>query len=289
MKTEDYTVRLDAFEGPMDLLLYLIRRAELDITAISIARITDQFLKHLEHVDAIDIEAAADFLVVAATLVEIKSRTVSPNEESAEDDTPQDTPDADRDPGAELVRQLLAYKRYRDAGTALEEIRTEWERRHPGRRSAFDRTLAQDDAPEVDDVELYDLVQAFQRVLETVRFDRLGDHQVAYDDTPIAEHAADIIDRMGSMAVQRIHFATLFEGHNRSEMIGLFLAMLELVRQHRLEVEQDEQDAAIFVRLRSQEELDEFSEGQSLMPVAAAWEDDHILDDEDEDDDGEID
>ena len=289
MKTEDYTVRLDAFEGPMDLLLYLIRRAELDITTIAIAKITDQFLKHLEHVDSVDVEAAGDFLVVAATLVEIKSRTVSPNEELSDVDTPQDTPDAARDPGAELVRQLLAYKRYRDAGTALEEIRTEWERRHPGRRAAFDRSLAQDDTPEVDDVELYDLVQAFQRVLETVRFDRLGDHQVAYDDTPIAEHAADIIDRMGSMGVERIHFARLFEGHNRSEMIGLFLAMLELVRQHRVEVEQDDQDAAIFVRLRSQEELDEFSEGQSLMSVTAAWEDDHILDDEEEDDDGEID
>ncbi len=289
MKTEDYKVRLDAFEGPMDLLLYLIRRVELDITAISIAQITDQFLKHLEHVDSVDVEVAGDFLVVAATLVEIKSRTVSPSEDIHHDDPTEAESDQPKDPGADLVRQLLAYKRYRDAGTALEELRTEWEQRRPTRRAAFDRSLANDEPPEVDDVELYDLVQAFQRVLETVRFDRLGDHKVEYDDTPIAEHAADIVDRMQSMGTQRIRFASLFEGHSRAEMIGLFLAMLELVRQHSLEVDQDESDNVIHVRLRSEDELDDITDGQTLAPVGASWEDDHILDDEDEDDDGEID
>ncbi|MFW5653435.1 MAG: segregation and condensation protein A, partial [Planctomycetota bacterium] len=137
---EDYTVRLGAFHGPLDLLLYLIRRAEVDITDIPIAEITDQYMAFLRTIERIDIELAGDFLVVAATLMEIKSRMLMPPEE-AEDgaessgDATADALTADgldrSDPRYDLVRQLLAYKRFRDAAAHLEERHEQWLNRFP--------------------------------------------------------------------------------------------------------------------------------------------------------------
>lgn len=256
MLTDEYTVRLEQFEGPLDLLLHLIRRAELDITEISIASITDQYLHHLRNLERVDVESAGDFLVTAATLLEVKSRLVSPaprGEGDAASDqaaalarAAEEEPD---NPAAELIRQLLAYKAYRDAADALDQRRHDWSRRYPlaevqNDAAAFDAFLSTVNDLDIEDLQVQDLVEAFQRILESVSFDRLGSHSVTYDDTPIELHAADIMDRLareraltgaGAMSLRAV-----FTGRSRGEMIGLFLATLELVRQRRLKVLQDE-------------------------------------------------
>lgn len=263
MLTRDYTVRLGSFEGPMDLLLYLIRRAELDINEIALADITDQYLRFLAGIDKVDIDEAGEFLVTAATLIEIKSRVVAPPQvaegESGHGDstlsalTAAGVETESESPAAVLVRQLLQYKAYRDAADALEKRRQEWEQRFPLGRAGVERRVEPEDDGEVglglDDIELYDLVQAFARIMETVQFDRLGAHQVTYDDTPIELHFADILDRVDREgSSDGLTFRRVFEGRTRGEMVGLFIALLELVRQRKIRVTQDKTNEEIMIR-----------------------------------------
>lgn len=247
--TIDYRVHLDAFEGPLDLLLYLIRRAEVDITDIPIAALTDQYLDYLKQIETIDIELAGEFLVTAATLMEIKSRMLAPVKpgQATADEGPGDR--AAQDPRAELVKQLLAYKQYRDAATALELRKHEWENRFPGGRAGVDNEAlkevlaAQQEELDLEDLSLMDLVEAFAEIASSVNFERLGDHQVTYDETPIELHAEDIVDRLkrdAEAGKPRMSLPALFAGRTKPEMIGLFLATLELVRRRAVRVRQDE-------------------------------------------------
>ncbi|MFN9931000.1 MAG: segregation and condensation protein A [bacterium] len=276
----DYTISLDAFQGPLDLLLFLIRRAEVDIHDIPIAPITDQYLAYLRQIDRIDIEEAGEFLVMAATLMEIKSRLLMPTVQPG-DEAPADagnTTDA-TDPRAGLVKQLLAYKRFRDAAAMLEGRLTEWEHRTPAAGAGVPNLSAEqiaereNESVHVDDLDLIDLVQAFGKILETIDLSRVGVHHVADDETPIEIHAADLLDRLtrdgrelpefGSEATQSqlpcprrgLRFAELFTGRTRAEAIGLFLAMLELIRQSKLAVRQDSAKEEIYLGLRQPSEL----------------------------------
>jgi segregation and condensation protein A len=271
--TLEYRVRLEAFEGPLDLLLYLIRQHEVEITDIPIARIADQYMAFLQiggGLDRIDMDLAGEFLVMACTLMEIKSRMLTPRPTALGEADPLESDGDAIDPRADLVRQLLAYKRYRDAADLLESRRQEWERRYPSAPTAFSEAdedrlrdaLARADDLELEDVSLSDLLEAFQRIVAAVNFDRLGDHTVIVDDTPIELHAQDILDRLrrvrdeigalshpseksrenadhggalgGGLALQSI-----FAGRRRGEMLGLFLATLELVRRREVSLRQD--------------------------------------------------
>lgn len=264
---DEYRVNLEAFEGPLDLLLYLIRRHEVEIADIPIARLTDQYLAHLSGLERIDIETAGEFLLMAATLMEIKSRMLAPGAPEGADGA---APDPADDPRAELVRQLLAYKRLRDASDRLEERFRQWQRRVPAGRAAFDAGASasvpdDDEALELEDLSLADLAQAFQRISESINFDRLGDHAVVYDDTPLEIHAADLLDLLARAPTAApgdapdapgLPLRAVFEGRSRAEMLGLFLAMLELVRQRRIAVRQDRGTGEITVRLREQDPAD---------------------------------
>jgi len=262
----DYRVQLETFEGPLDLLLYLIRRAEVDITDIPIAALADQYMEYLAGIDRIDIELAGEFLVTAATLMEIKSRMLTPAAPGPEGGGAlgdlEGPGKAGEDPRADLVRQLLAYKRFRDAAEALDIRRHDWERRFPaGRAGTDDASLrealaAQADDLELEDLSLLDLVEAFSGIIASVNFERLGDHTVTYDDTPIELHAEDILDRLKRAAdggSGPIELSTMFVGRTRSEAIGLFLATLELVRRRAIAVRQETPGGRIVLGLRPAE------------------------------------
>ncbi|MBT8487145.1 MAG: segregation/condensation protein A [Phycisphaerales bacterium] len=257
---EDYRVTLDAFQGPLDLLLYLIRRLEVDVTAIPVAEVTDQYLAFLNEVDDIDVELAGEFLVMAATLIELKSRTLMPPETADTDAADGDAPrPAVIDPGQELVQQLLAYQRFRLAAEALDERRNAFFQRYPVRpaRGGRDDAAAFESEPvelELDDVHVMDLADAYERIMSSIDFDRLGDHVVEVDDTPIALHQADLLDRLERSGIGRLTLQTVFAGHSRVQRVGLFLATLELARLRRIDVQQPTIDAEIEIVLVSGEE-----------------------------------
>ena len=254
---EDYQVTLEAFHGPLDLLLFLIRRAEVDVQDISIAQITDQYLAFLKQIDDIDIDLAGEFLVMAATLIEIKSRAIAPIEKAAEGEgeaTTGITGDAEAaDPRFELIQQLLAYQRYRIAADELEKRRVAFLNRFPirPRRTEPEKTMAElaaaaeaETAPavelELEDAHVLDLSEAYARIMESIDFTRLGEHRIEVDDTPIALHQEDLLDRLTRAHERQITLQEAFEGKSRGQRIGLFLAMLELTRIRRITVRQDE-------------------------------------------------
>ncbi len=223
-----YLVHLDAFHGPLDLLLYLVKRDEVDVLDIPIARLADQFLDHLRVVQHLDVELAGEFLVVAATLMEIKSRTLVP------DDTPPDADDDGPDPRRELVKQLLEYRRFKEAARELEE-RAE-------SHAAFLPRVQPDEparsgAPAVRAVELWDLVSAFARLMRETQASQ--PQTVVVDDTP--QHVYEEEIRLRLRAEGRVSFLDLFTPpHHRGRLIGLFLAALELIRRFEVWVEQPE-------------------------------------------------
>jgi len=266
---EDYQVSLDAFHGPLDLLLYLIRRAEVDINDIPIAEITEQYLAFLQQVDDIDVETAGEFLVLAATLIEIKSRTLMPPGNAAAGEESTDGGVAGTaageagsaslnmaDPRAELVQQLLAYQRVRIAAEDLETRRASFARRYPWDAYIHDSmfTKPTEVELELEDVHVLDIAQAYERICATIDFTRLGDHHVQIDDTPIALHQEDLLDRLSRAAEHRIRLQDVFEGHSTGQRVGLFLATLELTRLRRIRIRQDALDEPIEVTLVSEVE-----------------------------------
>jgi len=263
MLTDDYTVRLDQFQGPMDLLLYLARKAEVDIVDIPIASIADQYVARLTDLDHIDIDLAGEFLVMAATLTELKSRLISPAPVGdAESDQAGDDPrkGASKEPldlRDELIGQLLAYKELRDAADALESRRAVWKKRFPAAKAATDRgalleaVQRRNDTIELEDVGLFDLVEAYEQVIERVDFNLLGAHHVALDDddTPIEVHAADLVDLL-ERATEPTPLRSIFAGRSRGEIVGLFVAVLELVRRRAIGCDHRKDDGEFVLTLR---------------------------------------
>lgn len=236
----DYRVELDLFTGPLDLLLYLVRRNEVEILDLPIARITQQFLAFLEVLEFLDLDLVGDFVVMASTLIEIKSRQVLPRAE--EEETVEIAP-ADES-CSELIQQLIEYKKYKDAALALEQHAAEWQERYP--RLSDDRPTSGKDhaADPIKEVELWDLVSALSRVLQKKIVEETS--SIRYDETPISVY----IDRIGARVreVGRVPFSEFFEGTNhRSKIIGIFLAVLELLRHHSFRAEQPDDYGEIFV------------------------------------------
>ncbi len=235
----EYRVNLDVYNGPLDLLLYLIRREEVDIYDIPIARIADQYVRYVDMLKHLDPNLAGEFLVLAATLMEIKTRMLLPSpppEEGAEG--------VAIDPRAELVRQLLEYKAFKDAAGELYDAGTQQALKYPRppskptERGELDLT----------DAQVWDLVEAFGKVMEAIGH-RPTHHEVIYDDTPIELHAADILDRLTREG--KMTFTKIFEGRAvRSEIVGLFLALLELARQEKIRAVQEANFGRIMIVLR---------------------------------------
>lgn len=232
----EYRVKLDVYDGPLDLLLYLIKRDELDIHDIPIARITDSYLEYvreLRNTARLDINVAGEFMVMAATLMEIKSAMLLPRAAQTDASTDQATTVAElTDPRADLVRQLLEYKRFKDTARLLEQR----QQLHAHRFPRVPPAPGDPDEPpplDLDEVQVWDLLSAFTRLMKEVGARGPLDHEVIDDDTPLELHAADIEDRVRRDG--RLTLRTLLLGRaSRAEMIGVFLALLELVRQRRV-------------------------------------------------------
>ncbi len=244
---KDYRVDLDAYNGPLDLLLFLIRREEVDIYDIPIARVAQQYGQYVEVLSILDPNLAGDFLVMMATLMEIKSRALLPKTLAVDDEDEFD------DPRLELVRQLLAYKTFKDAarqlGTAA-EVQALRFCRQPADWPVESGGL------DLDDVSIWALVNAFSELLEQTGRAK-PTHDVVLDETPLLLHADDIIDSLQRGGGSLI-FIAIFQGRTKIEMIGLFLALLELIRRRRIRVTQDRADGPITIHLVDATPLSQF-------------------------------
>lgn len=234
----------------MDLLLYLVRREEVDIYDIPIAEITDQYVRYIEMLQSLDIDLAGDFLVMAATLLQIKSAMLLPKTEvdatAGEGDL--------ADPRAELIRQLLEYKKFKDAANLLSASADETGKRF-ARPGTIIEQLRPGDEPEVDieQLSVWDLLEAFGSIVEATGGASFDVSHIK-DDTPIDLYQIEILHRLqteGAMSFERV-----FEGRTkRIVMIGLFLATLELIREKLVGVEQ--QGSTINLRALTEENAEQ--------------------------------
>lgn len=232
----DYQVELEVFRGPLDLLLYLVKREEVDIKDIPIARVAEQFKQYLDVMQMIDVEQAGDFVLMSATLMEIKSKQLLPRAESG--------PVEEDDPRKELVKQLLEYKRFKEVSTLLDAQAEQQQRRLPRQPPP---PVSSPSAPPVQPVELWDLVSAFARLMrETMA---LQPQQIILDYTPIHIYMEQIVGRLQQDG--RLPFSSLFTPpYNRGRLVGLFLAVLELTKSKQIVAEQADAFGEIWVALR---------------------------------------
>ncbi len=229
-----YQIKLEIFEGPMDLLLHLIKKHELDIYSIPISLITQQYLEYIELMKSLDMEIAGDFLVMASTLTHIKSKMLLPPSENPEND------EDGIDPRQELIRKLLEYKSFKDAAASLEDKEETWSRVYT-RPAEAAPDLPAEDEPLLFDFHLFDLLAALKDVMS--RVPNAG-FEITAEAVSITEKISLILARLE--AVDSLLFADLFEGiSTKAQVIGTFLALLELIKNRVIKAVQVEQFGAI--------------------------------------------
>lgn len=229
-------VQLEVFEGPLDLLLHLIKKNELSIADIPIATITEQYLSTLELMQGLNLDVAGEFLVMAATLIHIKSRMLLPPGEN------EDEEEEEGDPREELIRRLMEYQRFKEAAEELE-------RRELLSRDVFvRRSEAPEEAETVgfESLSLFDLLSALRHVLERFPEERI--HEVTLDTISVREKMSFLLDELRRRG--KVIFQSLFEtATSRLEVVVTFLAMLELVKIRAIRVWQEERIGPVVIEL----------------------------------------
>lgn len=237
----DYAVQLDVFRGPLDLLLYLVRKQELDIAELPLAKITAQFNEFLIALEILDLDLAAEFLVTATTLAEFKSQHVLPRQAEEEPDQ-EELPE---EPDSNLVARLVEYKRYKDASKVLEAMAAEAAERFERISERPEKVSRDPQQDRIKDIELWDLLSAFARIVKS---------QLATDETKLQDKEIPVhiyVEQVGAEIVAKgeVCFFELFAGkRKRSPIVGIFLAILELVRHHGFRAEQRELFGDIILR-----------------------------------------
>ncbi|MFC1704246.1 segregation and condensation protein A [Candidatus Omnitrophota bacterium] len=213
-----YKIKLDFFEGPLDLLLYLIKKSEVNIYDIPIAKVTEQYLQYIELMKLLDLDIIGDFLVMAATLIQIKSRMLLPQEQEQEEE--------EEDPRAELVKRLLEYQKYKEVATQLREKET-------AQKELFIRPRDESDKKEYQEKEVYfeaslfDLISAFSNALKDVPKEAF--YQIVKDEYTVDEKIHDLLHML--LLKPEVDIVDLFrKSKSKFEIIAYFLGILELIR-----------------------------------------------------------
>ncbi len=253
----EFKAQLESYRGPLDLLLFLIKKDEIDIFDIPIARIIEQYQVYLEILREIDPNLCGEFLVMAAQLMEIKSKLLLPREQ---------LPDGEpmEDPRLELVRQLLEYKKYKERALLLQRRLAERERRYERPPLPFDAEDAEPfEAIDLGNVSIWDLFTAFHRIQLAIA--AKTPHRIVARDRPLEEYIAAVQASLASASQGTRRFEELFEGaESVSEAVGFFLAILEMAKRYWIAISQEELFGPITVRLRSEEEVRRLSAEEEI-------------------------
>jgi segregation and condensation protein A len=243
MRPREYEVKLDLFEGPLDLLLYLVTRAEVNIVDIPVAQITTQYLEYLDLMRELNIDVAADYLHMAATLTYLKARELLPPVEGETLAQPEEGIYNKE----ELIRQLLEYQKFKQAAGALKNFEAEQISLFPrGTAETVDAAPVEGDGIDLGSLSMFDILAAFKRVLERAQTEDEYRHSVRLDDVKID----DRIERVLSMLTDKseVRFEELFADDLRKMVIVVtFMALLELVKMQEIVFRQEERFGAIIV------------------------------------------
>lgn len=234
----EYKVQFPVFEGPLDLLLYLVKKEEVDIYQVNLTRLATQFIEYVELMQELDLDLAGEFLVMAATLMLIKSRELLPREQRVSEDAGDDDTE---DPRWELIRRLVEYKKYKDAAAELQRLERRQEQTFP--RQAPPPEAAP--VPTRPEVSLFDLVAALNAVLKRFQ-ERAQPGEIIEDRWTVSEKLEWLRARLATGG--RLRFTELFDAaSHRAEIVVTFLALLELIRLRAAAAVQEEPFGEIFI------------------------------------------
>jgi len=241
-----YKIKIDAFEGPLDLLLHLINRLEIDIYDIPVAEITDQYVSYIHTMKELELDVASEYLVMAATLLAIKSKMLLPKHED-EWDAEEEEFIYEEDPRDELVMQLLEYKKYKEAAGEFKHL--EAERALIYTKPPIDLTPFSSDAnvekAELD-VNLYDMLGAFQKLLRRKRLQRPLQTRITRQEVSIERRIGELRETLRAKG-NKVPFTSLFVDDNKEQLVVTFLAILEMMKQNEVIVEQTNNFEDIFI------------------------------------------
>ncbi len=238
----EYKVQFEVFEGPLDLLLYLIKKEEVDIYAVNLTKLATQFIEYIDLMRQFDLEIAGEFLVMASTLMYIKSRELLPVDQQAQVEEEEDG----EDPRWELIRQLVEYKKFKDAAAKLQELEAHQEGVYP--RLPIKPVFEEEKPLTKPEVTIFDLLNAVNSVLK--RFEKRDNPREIYEDKwSVSDKIEHIVKLMTTQT--GVRFSELFEdATSRSEVVCTFLALLELIRLKQLVCAQSSDFGEIEIRKR---------------------------------------
>jgi segregation and condensation protein A len=238
----DYKVQLENFYGPFDLLLHLVKEDELNIYDIPIARITEQYITYIDAIKQLNVNLASDFLVMAATLMEIKSRTLLPR--------PEDEPEED-DPRFELVKKLIEYKKYKDLSKTLSTLIENQSKTHPRPYIKTEEDKDKKEEPFLE-LDLWGLVKNYSRISKEIVLD--VPMSIIYDDVPLEHYINKIMERL--QIKETLTFTEVTSDYkDRLSFLKNFLAILDLAKEKKISVEQEKDFSEITIKRLSEEEI----------------------------------
>ncbi|MFT9599727.1 segregation/condensation protein A [Mesobacillus sp.] len=245
-----YNVKIEAFEGPLDLLLHLINRLEIDIYDIPVAEITEQYLMYIHAMKELQLDVASEYLVMAATLLAIKSKMLLPkHEEELEDEFEFDH---EEDPRNELVERLIEYKKFKEAAGDLKSL--EEERGLMYTKPPSDLTEYADEIRGENtnlDISLYDMLGAFQKLLRRKKLQRPISTKIARQEISIEKRMDEVLSFLKESGTRK-KFYDLFPESDREHIVVTFLAILELIKRKEIDVEQEQNFADIYMTARKE-------------------------------------
>lgn len=245
MTLQEINVKLEVFEGPLDLLLHLIKKLEIDIYDIPIAAVTEQYMEYIHAMKTLELEVAGEYLVMAATLMAIKSKMLLPKQELELTDEEENEGE---DPREALVAQLLEYRKFKYAASLLHEKESERSLYYTKEPMDIDPYKEENPYLEPNQINTIDLFLAFHSMLEKKKNRKPLETKVASDDVSIEEKIAEISKQMKQQdASIGIHFDQFFVTYSKQELVTTFMALLELMKKGFIHVEQEENYSQILL------------------------------------------
>ena len=236
----DYKVTIDNFDGPLDLLLHLIKKSDIDIYDIKIEEITKQYLDYISAMKKMDLDIASEYLVMASELMEIKSSMLLPNEKMDDDEYKED-------PRENLINRLIEYKRYKEITTELEELEEERNKEYT-RESSSLKEFKIETPIDLGDISLNDLMNAFQKFLDRKNEERTLNTKVTKKGYSVSLRSKEIHNILKEK--KKVEFEELFEEYNKEYLVVTFISILDLVKKHNITIKQENNFSKIFLSLK---------------------------------------
>ncbi|MEC2075738.1 segregation/condensation protein A [Metabacillus fastidiosus] len=240
-----YQVKIDAFEGPLDLLLHLINKLEIDIYDIPVAKITEQYMIYIHTMQELKLDVASEYLVMAATLLSIKSRMLLPKQEELFES--EFGEEYEEDPREQLIERLIDYRKYKEAAEelrSLEEERAQVYTKAPSDLSEY--TEQKSNEPQILNVTLYDMLGAFQKMMKRKKIQKPLQTKITKQEIPIQTRMEEILIDLRRRPGRR-RFQDLFPSDNKEYLVVTFLAILELMKTNHITIEQENNFADIYI------------------------------------------